>query len=94
MEINKEIIEKTATLARLRLNGEEIDGLKQDLTNILSHIDELSEVDTTGVEPTFSTIPQKNVFREDKAENRFGDEDLLKLSPKTGHGHYMVPKVI
>lgn len=94
MEINKEIISKTATLARLRIRDEEIDGLKQDLTNILSHIETLSEVNTEGVEPTASTIPQKNVFREDKAEKRFGDENLLRISPKTEHDHYVVPKVL
>mgnify|MGYP000271022680 CR=1 FL=1 len=94
MAITEEIIEKTATLARLRIKKDEISGLKQDLTNILSHIDELSEVNTDGVEPTASIIAQENVFREDTVKQPFEDKDLLDLSPKTGHDHFMVPKVI
>ncbi|MBF0275632.1 MAG: Asp-tRNA(Asn)/Glu-tRNA(Gln) amidotransferase subunit GatC [Nitrospinae bacterium] len=94
MQINEGVIKKTAGLARLRVNDEEIKNLKKDLSDILSHIEALSEVNTDGIEPTASTISQQNVFREDKVEKRFENEDLLNLSPKTGHGHFMVPKVI
>lgn len=87
-------VQTVARLARLELSPEEEDRLGRQFEQILAHIDQLNTLDTSNVEPTSHAIPLKNVFREDKAEVRFPDEDLLSLSPAQHKGHYEVPQII
>ncbi|HOZ56509.1 MAG: Aspartyl/glutamyl-tRNA(Asn/Gln) amidotransferase subunit C [Parcubacteria group bacterium ADurb.Bin316] len=66
MQLSKEEIQHIANLARLELSEEEIKIYGEQLSHILSYIDQLKEVDTAGVEPTAQVTGMKNVLRSDE----------------------------
>lgn len=67
MKLTKEEVKHIADLARLNLSEEEIARYQSELSYILEYIDQLQEVDTTGVEPTAQVTGLINRFREDVA---------------------------
>ena len=68
MSITREDVAKVAALARLELTGEEETLYTEQLGKILAYVEQLSEVDTEGVEPTTYTVPLRSVFREDEVK--------------------------
>ncbi|MFQ5914700.1 MAG: Asp-tRNA(Asn)/Glu-tRNA(Gln) amidotransferase subunit GatC [Nitrospinota bacterium] len=94
MKLTREQVEHVADLARLKFSGEELERFREQLTNILTYIDMLNEVDTEGVEPVTTVLAMQNVFREDEVQHPFPQEDFLSLAPSAEHDHYKVPKVI
>jgi aspartyl-tRNA(Asn)/glutamyl-tRNA(Gln) amidotransferase subunit C len=72
--ISKAEVQHIAKLARLGLSEKEIEKMQKELSAILDYINLLKEVDISGIEPTFHSVPLKNVTREDK---------IKKESPKT-----------
>jgi aspartyl-tRNA(Asn)/glutamyl-tRNA(Gln) amidotransferase subunit C len=87
-------IEKVAKLARLELSGEEKKTFGNQLEQILTYMEQLNRLDTTGVEPTSHAIPMDNVFREDEVKLSFPREEILSLSPDQENGHFKVPRII
>jgi aspartyl-tRNA(Asn)/glutamyl-tRNA(Gln) amidotransferase subunit C len=87
-------IEKVAKLARLRLSEDEKRKFEGQLDQILAHIEQLSRVDTTGVEPTSHAIPIHNAFREDEIKPSFPKEEVMGIAPATEDGHFKVPRII
>jgi aspartyl-tRNA(Asn)/glutamyl-tRNA(Gln) amidotransferase subunit C len=66
MKITRKEVEHVAKLARLALRDEEIDILTGQLSNILTYVEKLNELDTKNVDPTSHVLPIKNVLREDR----------------------------
>ncbi len=87
-------IEKVAKLARLELSEEEKLTFGNQLEQILTYMEQLNRLDTTGVEPTSHAIPIHNVFREDETKTSFPKEEVLKISPDQESGHFKVPRII
>lgn len=84
-----------AQLSNLQLSEDEVADLQQDLANILSYIDQLSELDTAGVEPTYQVTGLENVWRTDEVEySDVGRETLLSLAPEAAELSVKVPKVL
>ena len=94
MEFDKNSTLKLAKLARLSLNDEQLNNLEKDLTSIISFIDQLKEIDTDKIDPTSNSLDQDLILREDVAENKLSNEDLLKNVPESELGFFVVPKVI
>ena len=94
MEFDKNSTLKLAKLARLSLNDEQLNNLEKDLTSIVSFIDQLKEIDTDKIDPTSNSLDQELILREDVAENKLSNEDLLKNVPESELGFFVVPKVI
>lgn len=94
MEFDKNSTLKLAKLARLSLNDEQLNNLEKDLTSIVSFIDQLKEIDTDKIDPTSNSLDQNLILREDVAENKLSNEDLLKNVPESELGFFVVPKVI
>ena len=65
MALTNEQVEHVAMLARLGLNDEERERMREQLSSILAHIDQLSTVDTSNVPPTAQVIPLEPLLRED-----------------------------
>ncbi len=63
--LTKDQVLHIAKLARLELTPEEVTKMTKELSSILQYVAVLSELDTSGVEPTAQVTGQKNVFRED-----------------------------
>ena len=74
MKLNKEEIKKIADLARLELTDKELETYGSQLSDILGYVDQLQEVDVTGVEPTAQVTGLENIMREDTVEDWPKDE--------------------
>jgi aspartyl-tRNA(Asn)/glutamyl-tRNA(Gln) amidotransferase subunit C len=93
-EFMKMDIEKVAKLARLELSEKEKNTLGNQLEQILTYMEQLNRIDTTGVEPTSHAIPIQNAFREDDTRPSFSREDVLGIAPEEEDGHFKVPRII
>lgn len=94
MKISKQEVEHVAKLARLDLPEAEKDKLTDQLSNILTYVEKLNELDTTGIEPTAHILDIKNVMRDDVAAPSLPRERALANAPDKAAGHYKVPKII
>ena len=94
MEFDKNSTLKLAKLARLSLNDEQLDSLEKDLTSIVSFIDQLKEINTDKIDPTSNSLNQDLILRDDIAENKLSNEDLLRNVHDSELGFFVVPKVI
>ena len=93
-KIDDATIEYVGILAKLELSDEEKEESKRDLERMLDYVDELNELDTSGVEPMSHVFPVNNVFREDVVTNGDGSADTLKNAPESKDGGFVVPKTI
>lgn len=87
-------IDRVADLARLALTPEEKAKFAQQLGDVLHHIEQLSKVDVTGVEPTAHAFPVYNVWSEDIAQSGLSAEVALKNAPAQRENMIAVPKVM
>jgi aspartyl-tRNA(Asn)/glutamyl-tRNA(Gln) amidotransferase subunit C len=87
-------IEKVAKLARLELSAEEKHTFGNQLEQILTYMEQLNRIDTTGVEPTSHAIPIQNAFREDETRPSYSREEVLGIGPEEEDGHFKVPRII
>jgi aspartyl-tRNA(Asn)/glutamyl-tRNA(Gln) amidotransferase subunit C len=84
-----------AQLARLELPAEQSEQLQRELESIVHYIDELAEVDVTGVEPTAHAARLFNVWREDETGGSLPREAMLANAPDTVDGELIrVPQVL
>jgi aspartyl-tRNA(Asn)/glutamyl-tRNA(Gln) amidotransferase subunit C len=94
MKITRQEVEHVAKLARLELTDEEKERLTDQLSNILTYVEKLNELDTKGVEPTSHVLDINNVMRDDVPEESLSQELALANAPEKAAGHYKVPKII
>ncbi len=94
MSLTKEETQKVAGLARLRLNDEELERLAPQLSNIISFIEQLSELDTNNVEPLANVVDITLPLREDVVNDGNCAEDILANAPEETQGYFVVPKVV
>ena len=87
-------IQHLASLSSLALADDEVDGLRQDLENIIGYIEQLGELDTAGIEPTYQVTGLENVWREDEVQPGISAKKLLKLSPEKQNNQVKVPQVL
>ena len=94
MKITKQEVEHVAKLGRLELTEQEEGSLTDQLSNILTYVEKLNELDTTGVAPTSHVLDISNVMRSDTPEASLPQERALANAPDKAAGHYKVPKII
>lgn len=94
MKIEKDKIKHVAHLARIGLNQEEEELFSSQLNDILSYIEKISEIDTSGIEPTNHAVDMGNVFRDDKPKKSLSNADALSNAPDKKDGFFKVPKII
>ena len=87
-------IQHLASLSSLALADDEVDGLRQDLENIIGYIKQLGELDTSGVEPTYQVTGLENVWREDEIQSGISRDKLLNLAPEKQNHQVKVPQVL
>lgn len=93
--ITRDDVLHLAQLSNLQLSDGEITSLQADLSNILGYINQLSELDTSGVEPTYQVTDLENVGRDDVVVAHAADrEALLALAPDQIDNQIKVPKVL
>ncbi len=94
MSVDAHTVRHIAKLARIAVSDEEVAALAPELSNILGWIEQLQEVDVTGVEPMTAVIPNKLRLREDQVTDGGMRDAVLKNAPAAEHGFFAVPKVI
>lgn len=94
MAISEAEVKKVARLARLAVPDERLAAYTQNLCNILDLVDQLSAVDTTGVEPMAHPLEMTQRLREDVVTETDHREKYQSVAPEVENGLYLVPKVI
>ena len=87
-------VEHIAKLSRLELSDSEKEKFAEQLSDILSYVSQLNEVDTAGVEPTAQVTGLANIMSEDKIEESgVNYKDIEQNAPEVEGGAYKVPGV-
>jgi len=94
MSVDLTTVKKIAGLARLALDDDEAEALVPELNGILQWVEQLGEVDVTGVEPMTAVIPNHLRLREDVVTDGDVRDKVLANAPQAEHGFFAVPKVI
>ncbi|MCK6616583.1 MAG: Asp-tRNA(Asn)/Glu-tRNA(Gln) amidotransferase subunit GatC [Cyclobacteriaceae bacterium] len=94
MQLEQALLDKLAHLARLELNPAEAEQMLADMNAILTWVEKLQEVDTTGVEPLTSMSHELNAFREDEVGDHLDRSQALSQAPAADGAFFKVPKVI
>jgi aspartyl-tRNA(Asn)/glutamyl-tRNA(Gln) amidotransferase subunit C len=94
MAVDAEDIRWVAHLARLEFDESEIGLFTEQFNNILSYVDQLKAVDTTGVVPLAHALPDHNVFREDFSAPSLSLDEALLNAPARKGDFYSVPAVL
>ena len=87
-------IDHVAKLARLALTPEEKSVFAQQLGNVLHHIEQLSKVDVSGIEPTAHAFAVSNVWQDDIARPGLPVDQALRNAPAQRDHMIAVPKVV
>ncbi|WP_421931661.1 Asp-tRNA(Asn)/Glu-tRNA(Gln) amidotransferase subunit GatC [Phenylobacterium sp.] len=94
MAIDAATVRKVARLARIAEPEDRIEPLARELSGILAWIEQLSEVNTDGVEPMTSAVAVAAPMREDVVTEGGDVNKILANAPKTKDGFFVVPKVV
>ena len=94
MSVTREEVAKIASLARIKMGDAELDRMVPELNNILGWVEQLGEVDVTGVQPMTAVIPNQQRLRDDVVTDGNVRDKVLANAPQAEHGFFAVPKVI
>ena len=94
MALDKAAVARIAALARIRLGECELEPLASELSHILIWVEQLNEVDTSGIAPMSSAAATRLPMREDVVTDGGRREDILGNAPRTVRGFFVVPKVV
>ncbi len=94
MALTKEQVLHVASLARLRLENDEVDRLVIDLGNILNHVDQLSQVDTSDVPPTEHLAVEALPLNTDEPQAGLTTETALAPAPRVLNEGFAVPAFV
>ena len=97
MHLTDKEVRYVADLANLRLTDEEVQRMSHDLGQILTHIDQLNELDTADIEPMAQVLFGEDeiaTLREDVPHTPLSNDDALANAASSGAGYFKVPRVI
>jgi aspartyl-tRNA(Asn)/glutamyl-tRNA(Gln) amidotransferase subunit C len=94
MQVTDQMVNNLAHLSRLSFNEEQTQSIKSDLEKMIAFVEQLNEIDTTGVEPLLHMGDAINVLREDEIKGSITREEALLNAPDTDGTFFKVPKVI
>jgi aspartyl-tRNA(Asn)/glutamyl-tRNA(Gln) amidotransferase subunit C len=94
MTVDTATVRHIAKLARIAVSDSEAEALVPELNNILDWVEQLQEVDVTGIEPMTAVIPNTLRMREDVVTDGGIRDKILANAPLAEHGFFAVPKVI
>ena len=94
MSVDSATVRHIARLARISVTEEEVARLAPELSNILGWVEQLQEVDVSGIEPMTAVIPNHQRLRDDEVTEGGIRDAVLRNAPAAEHGFFAVPKVI
>jgi aspartyl-tRNA(Asn)/glutamyl-tRNA(Gln) amidotransferase subunit C len=87
-------VRKLALLARLDLSDDEVANVRPQLDSILAFVEQLTELDTTDVEPMTTALDVDNRWREDSQFDTLSNDEALANAPSQSDGCFLVPPVL
>ena len=94
MALDKHVLQRIASLARLKIPENELIVLEKDLNNILRWVEQLSEVNTDDVDPMIGSLANELLMRKDEVVDGGYPEDILINSLEKRGNFFTVPKVV
>ncbi len=94
MALDKAAVRTIAFLARIKVPEEDLEHLAGEMSNILGWVEQLGEVDTSGIEPMTSGAETALPQREDAVTDGDARDHVLANAPEPEDGFYAVPKVL
>lgn len=94
MEINTDIINKLADLAKLDFTDTEKAELQKDMTQIISFFEKMNEINTDDIEPLIFMTEHENVLRNDIPKHEITHQDALLNAPNKDSDYFRVPKFL
>lgn len=94
MPVDAATVKRIGRLARIRIEDSEVEKYQNELNTILGFVEQLGEVDVTGVEPMTSVTPMQLRRREDKVTDGGYPEKIVANAPLSEDNFFMVPKVV
>ncbi|MFT0862528.1 Asp-tRNA(Asn)/Glu-tRNA(Gln) amidotransferase subunit GatC [Ancylobacter sp. G4_0304] len=94
MAVDQATVRRVARLSRIAVTEDEVAHLQGELNAILAFVDELAQVDVSGVEPMTSVIPMTLPMRADEVTDGFYPARVLANAPNAEDGFFAVPKVV
>lgn len=89
--IDREQVLHVARLARLELSEDEVARMSAELSDVLGHIEKISELDLDGVAPTTHVVEVSNALRPDVVEPSLAHDVALRSAPEVADGGFLVP---
>ena len=94
MSVDAATVKRIGRLARIRIEEAEVAGYQAEINAILGFVEQLGEVDVTGVEPMTSVTPMQLRRRDDVVTDGNYAAEIVKNAPLTEDNFFMVPKVV
>ncbi|HEX3674242.1 MAG TPA: Asp-tRNA(Asn)/Glu-tRNA(Gln) amidotransferase subunit GatC [Rhizomicrobium sp.] len=94
MSVDKDTVRRIAKLARIALPEDRVAPMEDELNGILKWVEQLNEVDVTGVEPMTSVVAQTLRMREDVVTAGDAAEAVVANAPESEDNFFLVPKVV
>jgi len=94
MSVDQKTVRRIAHLARIKVAEEDVPRLEGELNSILHWIEQLNEVDVTGVEPLTSVVAMTMKKRQDVVTDGHYPKDVTTNAPVAEDEFFMVPKVV
>jgi aspartyl-tRNA(Asn)/glutamyl-tRNA(Gln) amidotransferase subunit C len=95
VQIDNNILEKLERLSHLHISDDKKEEVISQLSEIVSFVDNLAELDTSGLSASFSTLEGGTPLREDKPSGDINiSKDILKNAPLTKDDFFVVPAII
>ncbi|MCQ8782517.1 Asp-tRNA(Asn)/Glu-tRNA(Gln) amidotransferase subunit GatC [Mangrovibrevibacter kandeliae] len=94
MSVDTATVRRVARLARIAVTDDEAEAMRGELNAILGFVEQLDEVDVTGVEPMTSVTPMEMKKRADAVTDGARAEDIVANAPVTEDNFFVVPKVV
>ncbi|QPC41600.1 Asp-tRNA(Asn)/Glu-tRNA(Gln) amidotransferase subunit GatC [Kaustia mangrovi] len=94
MAVDENTVRHIAKLARIAVSGQEVTALQGELSEILAWVEQLDEVDTSGVEPMTSVVRTEMKKRDDAVTDGNRAGDIVGNAPASEDSYFVVPKVV
>jgi aspartyl-tRNA(Asn)/glutamyl-tRNA(Gln) amidotransferase subunit C len=94
MSVDIQTVRRVARLARIAVTDEEAERMSGELNRILGFVEQLNEVDVSGVEPMTSVIPIAMKERQDVVTDGDKPDDIVANAPAAAEDFFLVPKVV
>ena len=94
MKIDMEQILKVSELSRIDLTENEKSEFLKQLSDIVSYVDKIGEMDTENIQPADHIVELKNIFRGKRQGDPISISDIQTMAPSFEDGYFIVPQII